>query len=503
MINEEQYKQVCKVCNELLILPDSTIERVAIPWLHVIREHPIILDRYNPLFSAESISRKIKKYILNTGLWYKQLLRSYNSNGKNWFTSSDLPRQVDFLFISHLLNRNQINQKGDFYFGNLPGDQLNEGRSVVIASLVHCKFDYSWFEENHINDELPRIFFSDTVRRDTEVEIHQRAGKEADILRKLASNESDPFVKKVMYVASEEAMSGATHITLRLTYQINELLARLHPKVIVSTYEGHAYERVIFATARKFDSTIKCISYQHTGVFRLSNAIRQSLKAEYNPDLILTSGIDGKEELQNSLELKGIPIKVLGSIRGDVADSDVLVNNYEKCCLVIPEGFRSECYVLFSFSLQCALQRPDIDFIWRLHPSITFKELKYKYSEFNNLPPNISLSKRGLEEDILNSAWVLYRGSTAIFKAISQGLRPIYLQKKNEISIDPLYKMNEWQCSISDFSDFFFYINLDVESDFQNQRDNIYMAKRFCENHFAKIDVEVLNKSLSNPKVIV
>ena len=159
MINEEQYKQVCKVCNELLILPDSTIERVAIPWLHVIREHPIILDRYNSLFSGDTIFRKIKKEIVNTGLWYKQLLRSFTWKGKNWFTSGDLPEQVDFLFISHLLNRDQINQKGDFYFGNLPADLLNKGRTVVIASLVHCKYDYSWFEENHIHDEIPRVFF--------------------------------------------------------------------------------------------------------------------------------------------------------------------------------------------------------------------------------------------------------------------------------------------------------------------------------------------------------
>lgn len=503
MISEEQYKQACKVCNELLMLPDSTIERVAIPWLHVIREHPIILERYNSLFSADSIFRKIKKYIVNTGLWYKQLLRSYAWNGKNWFTSGELPEQVDFLFISHLLNRNQINQKGDFYFGNLPVDLLKEGRAVVIASLVHCKYDYSWFGENYINDDLPRIFFSDTMQRDTEIGIHKRVGKESEILRKLSKNESNTFVKKVMYIASEEAMSSATHSTLRLNYQIKELLEKLRPRAIVSTYEGHAYERVIFATARKFDSTIKCISYQHTGVFKLSNAIRKRLNPEYNPDLILTSGIDGNEELQNSMELRGIPIKVLGSIRGDVADSDLVKKHYEKCCLVIPEGFKSECYTLFSFSLQCALHRPDIKFIWRLHPSISFNELRNKYSEFNDLPLNIYLSIRSLEEDILTSAWVLYRGSTAIFKAISQGLRPIYLKKKDEISIDPLYKMNEWRCCISDSSDFLDYLNMDIESDFQNQRDNIYMAKRFCENHFAKIDVEVLNKSLSNREVII
>lgn len=497
MINEEQYRQTCKTCNHLLLLPNSTIERVAIPWLHVIREHPIILNKYNSLFTDGNIYRKFKKSILNVALWYRQLLKSYKCNGESWFASNDLPEKVDFLFISHLLNRNQINQGGDFYFGNLPFDLINKGRSVVVASLVHCKYDYSWFKKNYVSNVLPRVFFSDSMKRGVEIEIHQRARKESEILSKLARNESDLFLRKVMYTASEEAMSEATQSTLRLGYQIRDLLVKLHPKVIVLTYEGHAYERIILATARKFDRAIRCISYQHTGVFRLSNAIRQSLKTEYNPDLILTSGFDGKQELTNSPGLKGVPIKILGSTRGEVSSSDFSGGYYENACLVIPEGFDSECYTLFSFTLLCATQRPDINFIWRLHPSIIFKDLKNKYPEFSKLPINIILSKSSLEYDISASAWVLYRGSTAIFKAISRGLRPVYLQVKDEISIDPLYKMNDWKVYISKPEDFFGYINQDIESNFQNQRDNLDMAKQFCENHFAKIEVEVLNRSLS------
>ena len=39
-ITEPQYVELCKACNQILQAQDFTAERVAISWLHVIREHP-------------------------------------------------------------------------------------------------------------------------------------------------------------------------------------------------------------------------------------------------------------------------------------------------------------------------------------------------------------------------------------------------------------------------------------------------------------------------------
>ena len=40
-MNEQQYRQLCKACDRVLMEQVSTIERIAISWLHVIREHPM------------------------------------------------------------------------------------------------------------------------------------------------------------------------------------------------------------------------------------------------------------------------------------------------------------------------------------------------------------------------------------------------------------------------------------------------------------------------------
>ena len=62
-------------------------------------------------------------------------------------------------------------------------------------------------------------------------------------------------------------------------------------------------------------------------------------------------------------------------------------------------------------------------------------------SDLKDLPENITISQLTIEEDIERSSQVLYRGSTAIVQAVVAGLKPIYLELPDELSIDPLYEV--------------------------------------------------------------
>ena len=79
-------------------------------------------------------------------------------------------------------------------------------------------------------------------------------------------------------------------------------------------------------------------------------------------------------------------------------------------------------------------------FIWRLHPIITFEFLFKKFIPKSN-SKNIILSNNSLEEDIYNSKCALYRGTTAIFTAVANGVYPIYYNRIDTISTDPLYEV--------------------------------------------------------------
>ena len=62
-MNKNEYIKLCNSCDEILTSPMSTLERVAIPWLHVIREHPVFLQRYEHLFFVTRSTRSLMNHI--------------------------------------------------------------------------------------------------------------------------------------------------------------------------------------------------------------------------------------------------------------------------------------------------------------------------------------------------------------------------------------------------------------------------------------------------------
>ncbi len=113
-MNEEQYRSLCEACDRVLLAPDSTLERVAIPWLHVIREHPVFLANYVDLFEpargGKAIIRTCLRVIRNMAGWYRQIGRSLRTGVQPWYGPEDIPSGIDVLFVSHLLNPSQAGQ---------------------------------------------------------------------------------------------------------------------------------------------------------------------------------------------------------------------------------------------------------------------------------------------------------------------------------------------------------------------------------------------------------
>jgi hypothetical protein len=247
--------------------------------------------------------------------------------------------------------------------------------------------------------------------------------------------------------------SGGTLGALRLGEQVAELVEKLRPKTIIVTLEGHSWERVVFATARNVLPTIYCVGYQHAALFNLQHAIKRPLGSVYDPNLILTSGTYAKEKLEEVLELKGIPIDVLGSIRS-VQPTVITNNSNMKTCVVLPEGIESECNLLFEFSLDCAILLPDIEFIWRLHPNMSYAMLIKRNSKLRKLPSNVTISFASLDKDLARCEWALYRGSTSVLQAIAAGANPIYLGQPTEISIDPLYELKSLRTEVINTKEF-------------------------------------------------
>ena len=481
-MNELQYTNICKACDKLLLTPVSTIARIAIPLLHVIRPHPTFYKKYNRLFNDDN--SHYLRLIFAKFLGYIRLCRVVLSRELYWVGEPVIESEI--LIISHLINENIENKNDDFYYGDIASKLLKQGHSVTIALINHTDVSASYLIKKWSDSTISRVIFSPKLDLISEIKILRDVGIESRKLQNLANDPKSEVPQRIINMASIEALSGGTIWSLRLGLQIKKLVSKLKAKCLIITYEGHSWERVAFASAREASAHIQCIGYQHATLFNGQHAIKRVLGKPYDPDIILTSGSTSKNQFDESPMSDVAKIIELGSNRfmkyGEVNKISNTIT-----CIVLPEGIETECKLLFKFSLNCAKVLPEVNFIWRLHPNMNLDKFFIKNPEFKILPKNINVSARSLGEDFQSSHFALYRGSTAIVQAVCFGIKPIYLSIKDEISINTLYDMRELHNSVNEIKDFISLIeNLDSENkDFQRLQE-------YCRKIFTPVNADAL-----------
>lgn len=430
-MNEERYQELCNACDEVLLEQKDHIATIAISWLHVLREHPIFLKKYR--------QKKIIEYVfhifLNFGHLVNNLLKSIAKKDYRFFINHLKQDRADVIFVSHLLNAESVNEE-DFYFGSLP----NEFSSLVVK-INHTKnFSISKFENVLI---LPRFL---SLNKELFLSMHALR----EFFRLIFFSLRFSGNKRVIYLRTAfEMLSPDTLMNLRIYKLLVEVFKETKPKMVITTYEGHAWERMIFAATKAFRKpTIESIGYQHAALFRLQHAIYRSLGKNFDPTYVLCAGGVGLNQMQRYANLQSKIAGVMGSPRA-ISPGQVKSIGCNKKILVIPEGILEECIDLFSFSVMCAKLDPSITYIWRLHPLMSFQKIFFASSSLVDHPENIEISSNSFEADILDATFVLYRGSTAVVTAVASGLVPIYLKESNGFSVNPLFEVIEKCIEIS------------------------------------------------------
>lgn len=294
--------------------------------------------------------------------------------------------------------------------------------------------------------------------------------------------------------AERHAKTTSSIITLGLYFQIKRLVETLQPSSIIVTYEGHAWERLAFAAARDVNPSIRCIGYQHAILFPRQHAIKRLLSPHFDPDVILTAGDVTRDILRKAIPDSSIQIKTCGTHRFRYHDTNSLLNKTQlemAQCLVLPDGNMSECVKIFDFIFKAAILAPNLKFIIRTHPLITYEKIAKDIRRFRKPPKNIEISTRGIEEDFARCRWAIYRGSSAAIYAVVAGLRPFYIAEKDELSIDPLYSLKGWRLITNTPEDFARKIESDMKSNLKNLELEWSIARKFCLNYFQQIDVNV------------
>lgn len=493
-MNEHDYKELTQYCDEILLDSKGSVDRMAISWLHVLNEHPNTLSKYvnisNPIHARlqntfKSILGICKSLILS--LSKSQFL--YEHIGPN-------RKETDFLFISHLVNPLQLNTDKDFYFGNVPEFFSGHGRSSAVAliSQIEKPFVANDCPSRHFQ-LAPRIILRNTLDFLNEVTFVKRLLHETVCLIRQSCDEKNQHKKRILNAVVLNAMTVDSMLAQRLAVQISALVKAFKPKAIFVTFEGHAWERLTFAAARKINPEIKCIGYQHAILFPRQHAIYRSLGSNYDPDTIFTAGLVGYDKIKKNGDFEKVKVNILGTHRCIHYDTSMALE--QRNCLIIPDGVIGECLYLFEFALQCAIQQPQIRFILRLHPVITFTELAAHNKKMHNLPTNFELSDMSFSDDLSRSRWALYRGSGSVVHAVCAGIRPIYVMRDGEMSIDPLHEVNNWRKCVTTSREVCNIITSDLQERHSSLKKEATVAVEYCKKYFVPLNFDVLNKLLS------
>jgi hypothetical protein len=491
-MTEEEYQCVCRACDALLCAPEATLTTVANPWPHVIREHPIFLDRYEGLLMKGRSRRAVSELaMLARALagMFRDAGGAYRAR-KPWSCSQPL-RPADVLLVSHVLDKGQGGRK-DFYFGALPDELAARGISVAVALVNHSGACADVLASEWREARVPRIVLGRACGPTTEWQFVRESFAEAARLRRFSrvTRSMDSWVRRRAALA---ALGGGTRAALRIADQLAALATQLKTRLMITTFEGHSWERVAYARVHRARPLARCAGYQHAAVFRLQHGIRRKLGRGYDPDYVLTAGSHGLRQLQPAFGTDRVSI--LGSDRGVGERRLFSVQTPVRCCLVIPEGIPSECVRLFDFSMRCAEALPSFQFVWRLHPSTRFEKLEADFPQLRRRLPNVRLSNQSFDCDLRDAQCALYRGTTAIVQAVGAGLRPIYLREAGEMTIDPLYELNGWKAEVDSVDDFVRMVAAEAITTTGSSAEQVH---EYCRTMFAPFDCEAVLRLLGD-----
>ena len=491
-ISELQYDQLCKACDFLLKEKSFSLERNANAYLHVIREHPIFLKSYRALFFKGNFSFFIysgKKLfchlILGIFKFFHAILRYYILGDRIKKDS----RSFNDAFVSHFLNDSFINHKSDFYFFDLPS-KISQSKTSSLQLYINFSNKYSnYLDDYSLDKPFASILLPKYLPLFQEIKIRVLLFREAMSILKVKTLSN--FEKRLKFEAAIASVSSATHSNYRLAILIQQFIKKNNIKRVFTTYEGHPWERLIFAMARKINPSIVCIGYQHAILFKKQHAIKRKLEKNFEPDYILFSG---KKALNNFKAMDYLPsnrLILFGTNRVESNRKKVNVNpERKKVFLILPEGDLIESVPLTKFVLQLALKYPQFQFIFRYHPITNVNQVIRQCPLLKQNLPNVKLSNESFTNDLARANFAIYRGSTTIIKAVQNGLIPLYYQKKNEITIDPLSDIQQEKINLSSTQDLSLILNKSLDEFEKSQ----YKIIEHVNDFFSPINYdEILN----------
>ena len=425
--------------------------------------------------------------------FFKSLIRS-----SCLYENIEKIKKAKMCFISHYVGNKIKDKDYDFYYGNL-FKKLKKDDSYYVILINHTNESLTEIKKQFKNSNITRVYvnndfniFSDSfnILKITKEYLKFKILKFINYKKFKFSNKLNLEFNYKYFLSSR--------YTFKITNSIIDILDKSkNLDNLVCTFEGHAFEKIIFNYCKK--KNIKSFGYFFSVIREYKNSIYYKFNLSYEPDIILTSGVVSKNDLRLNSPHK--VIKILGSNKDSITKKKFNIQKNKKkyflTILVCPEGLFSETNQLLKLINNNLLFKKNLRFIFRTHPLINI------FSDFqkDHIYRNIIFSKeKNIQNDFNKSDIILYSGSSVCIQAVMNGLVPINFNNyKNNFSLDPLYKVNNFI-----IQDSLMLLNL-INSIYKNKYSLRFQKKlnkiqTYSESYFKKLDQDILLKNIIKNK---
>ena len=347
---------------------------------------------------------------------------------QNWKQKWPPKKQMQPRLVIQLLqNQNHLLEDSDFYFGSLAADLNHVGISTHTLLINHCRAGAS--QAKLMNRKKTTLLPAFRSPIDEFFGILRMIKGAITLPSDGASTTNNRFRR-----LAKAAQFGSRAIgDFRIGQMISEIISTSKPRVIIHTFEGHGWERIVAATAHALPTPAHVIGYQHAVLFPGDKSLYHDHGGGTVPDHIFTTGDTTRDILTEDIKFFQGQITSLGSIKYKSSPPNINFRA-QGTCLFAPEGTLEEVRVMAQLAIDAARLDPSQTFVLRLHPVINQSDFDSMIAAWKPIPSNFMLSTAPLDDDLDAASWICYRGSTVAFQGILAGLRPIYLNPDDSIA---------------------------------------------------------------------
>ena len=231
---------------------------------------------------------------------------------ENFFNSEYLCRDINKIknakmcFISHYVGNKNRDKNIDFYYGDLL-KKKNIKIPFYLLLINHTDEKLEDIESKFKNSKITRVYIDNKFSFISDLSIFFKITKEY-LLFQVSKFKN---IKKIISLNKMKiTLNYKDFLSSRYTHRISNRVFKIlnisnELSNIVTTYEGNAYEKIIFNYCNK--NNIKSFGYFFSVIREYKNSVYYNF-LNYDPDVILTSGTVAKKDLKVYLPNKDIQV---------------------------------------------------------------------------------------------------------------------------------------------------------------------------------------------------